>query len=505
MKNRKITIRDFALFLLSILLGFSSSCTKDVDEASFYDADKVTILNYLHQSPEYSQFVELAEMGGYSGLLGAYGTYTVFVFDNNALEAYKKQHNIASFDKESAKRLIEYHILKGIVTSETMGNGGMKTPTIANDFIVADLVEDNKIILNNHSLIQSRDIVLTNGYIQIIDKVMPPIDEDIKSRILEEDGFSIFKALWQKSDFENIYDAQKNPVTFFIVPDSVYKKAGLNSVEDVMNLPNIINDKQKLNDFIAYHAITGFHFLNFFEGGNYATLGKDMLSFKIENRYKVNKRFITTPGGEDKEMYIPVHPSMSNRQAKNGVFHVLGDVLIPITPPAEYSFFDFCEQEELMSLPEYKSKGISGIQGWDFKRLKVQVSGGQFNYFVSSYWQDRKYYNNADILNFTGGRWSLELISPKIGAGKYRMRLLYKKGSARGAVQVYLDGKKVGDPVNMRNSISTDKDIVNARNYWHAFVKDVYFDQTKEHVIRLQTVIPGQGLLDGMEFEPINE
>lgn len=345
---------------------------------------------------------------------------------------------------------------------------------------------------------------MTNGYMHVIDKVLPPINDDVKTRIFNESEFSIFKAMWENSDFEAIYAKEKGLLTFFVVPDSVYQKAGINSLTDIMNLPAVNNERSKLTDFVAYHAIQGMRFLNFFDGGNYPTLGKEMLSVKIENRYKVNKRFIKIPGDTEVETYVPVHPGMSNRQARNGVYHVLGDKLIPITPPAEYTYFDFTEQPELVNLPEYGVATIQNIQNWEFERVKVVVTGGSFEYFVSKDANDKKYYNNKDIFYFSGGRWSLELISPKISAGKYRMRLLYKMGPSRGAVQVYLDDVKVGDPINMRNNYPTEYDIKNG-NYWRAFVKDVYFDTTKEHVIRIQTVIPGQGLLDGMEFEPINE
>ena len=235
---------------------------------------------------------------------------------------------------------------------------------------------------------------MTNGYMHVIDKVLPPINDDVKTRIFNESEFSIFKAMWENSDFEAIYAKEKGLLTFFVVPDSVYQKAGINSLTDIMNLPAVNNERSKLTDFVAYRAIQGMRFLNFFDGGNYPTLGKEMLSVKIENRYKVNKRFIKIPGDTEVETYVPVHPEMSNRQARNGVYHVLGDKLIPITPPAEYTYFDFTEQPELVNLPEYGVATIQNIQNWEFERVKVVVTGGSFEYFVSKDANDKKYYIN---------------------------------------------------------------------------------------------------------------
>lgn len=481
------------------------SCSKDISEVSFYDKDEVSIFAYLEQREEFSEFVDLIFRARLNGMLGAYGSYTVFAFTNDALQAYKQENSISDFTDEEVARLVKYHILNGIASTETMGNGGLAQITLAGDYIEASLSSRNEIILNRSAKIMKRDLELTNGRIHLLDKVMKPIDATVKDLIWGNESFSMFKALWEKSGFNELYEslqigASKSPITLFLVPDSVYQKNGLNTVEDILNLPYIQHDNTRLLDFVSYHAMSGMNFLNNFEGGNYSTYGSEMISVKIENVYKVNKNDV---GGS--EIYIPVHAKLSNRQGINGVCHVLGNVLIPMTPKAEYTFFDFWNQPEIVNRIEYKSKRMEGIQNWEYSRMDVQVIGGTLDYYISGHVPDQLNFVNRDQFSITG-TWNVDFQTYKISAGKYRMRLAYKNGSSRAIVQIYLDGEKAGEPINMKlpSSAATDKDIVKEGVYFRTFIKDVEFKTTQEHSIRLATVVSGHGNMDGIEFEPIN-
>ena len=508
MKRYNDIKRSAGACLWCLMMVLTVACTKDIDDTPFFDEDEVTLLAYMEKQEEFSGFVALARQARLNGMLGAYGSYTVFAFTNEALEAYKKEQGMTGFTDEQARRLIEYHILKSILTTEIMGNGGLKETTIAGDYLEASLTDRNEIVLNRRSKIVKRDLKFTNGYMHRIDQVLQPMDLTVKELIWKNNLYSLFKALWERSGFETVYqelqdEKKKTPITLFIVPDEVYHRKGLYTVEDVMNLPAIQNDPQRLLDFVSYHAIQGMNFLNNFEGGNYSTYGKEMISVKVENVYKINKEVVKGDDGSVSERFIPVETALSNMQARNGIYHTLGEVLIPMTPKAEYTFFDFWEQPEMMARPEYKSATIKGIENWEYSKMKVQVTGGQLEYFISSHVPDQNNFYNRDQF-VIGGKWNVEFQTPKIAAGKYRMRLAHKNGATRAIVQLFLDGQKVGEPVNMRSTVPTEKDKVIEGVYWRSYVKDVYFDATKEHVLKVSTVVPGAGNMDGIEFEPIN-
>ena len=81
-----------------------------------------------------------------------------------------------------------------------------------------------------------------------------------------------------------------------------------------------------------------------------------------------------------------------------------------------------------------------------------------------------------------------------------------KKGAARAIVQTYWDGEKLGDTVKMKDTyvLNALKDTETAGEYRKIFIADLEFKETKEHGLKLKTVVAGQGNMDGIEFIPLN-
>ncbi|MCU0462217.1 MAG: fasciclin domain-containing protein [Bacteroidales bacterium] len=489
---------------VGLILAFSS-CEKNIDESVTFGEQDVSIATYINQhGEEIGDFMVLARQAGYSGILGVYGSYTAFIFTNQALADYKQAKGISQFTDEQATRLIQYHLLKAVITTETMGNGGLKQVTFDDDYLTASFQNANDLVINYSAKITTRDLVLTNGVIHIIDKVLEPIDYSVRDLVFNTADFSIFKAAWQETGFDDVYNSQINPTTFFVVSDAVYQNYGITSLSQLKNQPFINNDADALKNYVAYHAISGFKFLNMIENGNFPTLGSELMSFKSENVYKINKEIVGNT-----ETYISVNTDESNRQAKNGVVHRVGELVIPKNPLAEYYFFDFWFQPEVMAMPGYltipKNSWIGGMENLTYERMKVQITGGELQYFISSYYPDNQNFINIDHYNITAGSWTIEFTLPKIAAGKYRLRMRFKDGPTRAICQTYWNGDKLGDPVNMRtNYVPNEKDQVVAVNYKRIFIADLDLKETKEHVIQFKTVVAGQGNLDGIEFIPIN-
>jgi uncharacterized surface protein with fasciclin (FAS1) repeats len=505
MNSIKIKAEFRAAIISVCTLLFMASCGKNIDTAVSFGEQDVTIATYIDQhSEEIGDFLVLAREGGYAGILGVYGSYTAFVFTNEALNEYKQAKGITAFTPEQAKRLIQYHLLKSAVTTETMGNGGLRQLTFGDDYLVVSFQNANDLIINTSAKITTRDVVLTNGVLNIIDKVLDPIDYSVRDMIFNNPDFSIFKAAWQESGFDELYNAQINPTTFFVVSDAIYIENGISSISDLKNQSFINNDTAALKNYVGYHALSGFKFLNMIENGNYTTLGNELMSFKSENVYKINKEVINSI-----ETYIPLFTSESNRQTKNGIVHRVGDIIIPKNPLAEYYFFDFWYQPEVMAMQGYltipKNSWIGGMENLTYERMKVQITGGELQYFISSYPPDNQNFINMDHYNLTAGSWTIEFLLPKIAAGKYRLRMRFKHGPTRAICQTYWNGEKLGDPVNMKNNyVMTEKDQVVAVDYKRIFIADLDLKETKEHIIKFKTVVAGQGNLDGIEFIPIN-
>jgi uncharacterized surface protein with fasciclin (FAS1) repeats len=502
----KINGRIALLFLNCLLL--MTACNKNIDEKIVFGKQETSIASYIMQQQDSAQiggFLALAHQAGYEGILGVYGSYTAFVFTDQALAAYKQAKGITQFTDAQAKRLIQYHLLKSALTTETMGNGGLKIVTFGDDYLEVTFQNANDLVINRNAKITKRNVVLINGVVHIIDKVLEPIDYNVRDLIFNTPDFSIFKAAWQESGFDAVYNSQIIPTTFFLVSDAIYQSNGITTLAQLKAQPFINNDAAALKNYVGYHAISGVKFLNMIDNGNFPTLGNELMSFKAENVYKINKE-----GAGITESYVSLITSQSNRQAKNGVVHKVGKMIIPKNPLAEYYFFDFWYQPEVMAMPYYLhipggANQVLGMENLTYERMKVQITGGELGYFISSYLPDNQNFVNIDQYNITAGSWTIEFILPKIASGKYRLRMAFKQGTTRAICQTYWDGEKLGDPVNMKDTyVLTDKDKVTAVEYRRLFIADLDLKETKEHVIKFKTVVAGQGNLDGIEFIPIN-
>src|SRR5688500_15033134 len=96
-------------FLVVLVSGFLTvtyitSCKKmEIVTATTTD---VNIYGYLAQNPDkFSEFVKILDKTGYSDFLNAYGAYTLFAPDNNAIKVYLQQTGKASIDAFSDKEL----------------------------------------------------------------------------------------------------------------------------------------------------------------------------------------------------------------------------------------------------------------------------------------------------------------------------------------------------------------------------------------------------------------
>ena len=77
-----------------------------------------TISDFLQNNADYSDFAEALKTAGAFSLLESYGSYTCFVPNNTAMEAYAKEQGYGSFEHfldavEAVKELVFYHLIDG--------------------------------------------------------------------------------------------------------------------------------------------------------------------------------------------------------------------------------------------------------------------------------------------------------------------------------------------------------------------------------------------------------
>lgn len=278
-------MKAMAAMVLGIAsFGFLSSCQNDdIPSDSYYTFTGYTCESYLAEKPEYrifSEFLDHSSLnvpgGGSSStiadLLSAWGYFTVFAPDNEAMTTYL--HKLAGDDCNSRADLYNYftdaqvdsitdiiaqmHVISSSKNLRTYSSENFEQKLLDQNLysrvIYVSQAEDSYII-NDVATITERDIEVHNGYVHRINAVLEPVGRNLDDFFREYPQFSIFaKALdatnveermnlipqqydyvkdntdyssWVPSwdNYLGTPDARRFAYTMFIEPDDVYTAA----------------------------------------------------------------------------------------------------------------------------------------------------------------------------------------------------------------------------------------------------------------------------------------
>ena len=216
-KARKLLSLLFVHYSLFISVALSAAlnvaCREDIDESNLYTFTGETIEDYLvNRSERFSSFNYILSRIGYDKILAAYGTYTCFAPDNDAVTAYVDSlyedmsnanlpHNgmtkpgLEGLTDSLCNDIALFHLLGTEVMSVYMGNG-MTVKTILGREITTSLdTATNQVAINRNSLILDKGIDkdLENGVLHEISQVITRSNLLIAGEMeMHRDQFSIF-------------------------------------------------------------------------------------------------------------------------------------------------------------------------------------------------------------------------------------------------------------------------------------------------------------------------
>jgi len=286
-----------------------------------------------------------------------------------------------------------------------------------------------------------------------------------------------------------------------IEPDEVFRKNGLNSVEDLVEKispddNNYTSSSNSLFQFVAYHIMEGKHFLNNFEGkrANYNTFSS--LPIYIDGTgidIKINtgvRNFDTVYSGFDTTIinFIYIDYDLSNVITKNGGIHVIKEIMEPFRPLPQSYNFQFYEEPLILSASQrpntYEFTAKEGLQflHWEGVKSIEYVKLGS-----------NSGYSNDDYIRIEG-EFTFSYEIPKILPGTYVFQILANANYYNNAfIKVFIDGKRVGGNIDL--TIGTVRPLT---------VSTVSFNNYEKHVVAIQTLVPGRLSLDGLLFNPIS-
>ena len=206
-------VKPLSLLFVICPLLFSVACEEDIDESNLYTFTGETIEDYLvNRSERFSSFNYILTRIGYDKILAAYGTYTCFAPDNEAVDTYidslyndmsnlELPHNgmtkpgLEGLTDSLCNDIALFHLLGTEVMSVYMGNG-MTVKTILGREITTSFDATSKLVaINRNSLIlkDGIDKDLENGVLHEISHVITRSNLLIAGEMeTHQDKFSVF-------------------------------------------------------------------------------------------------------------------------------------------------------------------------------------------------------------------------------------------------------------------------------------------------------------------------
>ena len=285
--------------------------------------------------------------------------------------------------------------------------------------------------------------------------------------------------------------------TAFVEPDSVFHRYGIYNVKDLFAYAKKLYDqtypadaglydddysnrKNPLNRFVAYHLIDRIgEYNSWVVSGN---LRRDCWMTNVTDPEEFfptmcpgtivrfagppDGLFINRKGFQKKasvrgvKVLSPSESGSTNRQALNGMYHYIDDILAYTTEVRDVVLNCRIRVDATALSPDFMNcngRGRYGeniltgfkndyISGW---KLSPETYVGVHS--DVDYWNS--YQSNAVCVS---GIFDVTFNLPPVPGGTYEIRLGYTSGSERGVVQVYLDNEPCGIPVDLR--VNGDQD-----------------------------------------------
>lgn len=460
------------------------------------DTEELVISEIVETGDEYSEFYGLLESTGISGLLAVRGPFTLFLPNNDAMNAYYTEKGISSYLDLSAEKQTElamYHIIDAEIDAGGIGLGALIEVNGIGDYLVSEF-EGSDIIINKHSKIIDQDIIAANGVIHEIAKVIDPVTKSVYDVVAENPAYSIFAAGLDITGIRDTLDIVSFPFgkriartryTILAIADTTFHRYGINSVNDLIakytdDPDNVTDMENGFYRYMEYHCLSETWYFSDLKIGtfNYPVLSYDnYVSITVDNDdYKVSNDVVT-------KKYTPFIIEQSNIPGKNGTIHTIVGLLPVLQPKPATVRWAVTNHFDMKQLDNYGKTYDRFFDGQnDFENIKWEGS------YLLYYYKNQAGIEDYDLLSMQGWWWC-EVTTPKIMKGKYRLTGNIWSGWVDYAVFV--------------NGVETARiaksDAANSTTW-----AELEFTETKAHKIKVVATSPGILFWDYITFTPIN-
>lgn len=511
--------RFWAVFIgISVAL---SSCVKD-EPVIISTFTQEMMGEYLtNQKSDYSEFCKLLDTTKVMGLINTYGEYTLFAPDNNAMQAFytaSGKTSLKDFPLDALKKVAYDHLIKGYeITTDKFTDGLMPYLTMSERYVeTSSKTEAGQYVyyVNQTSAILNQNILVSNGVIHKINKVLVPSVLSLPQAIEADDRFDLFyEALvatgladkitlvrdetydpvkWKYLDVnyhqgsgskDEIPESRKYGFTAFIESDSTYNNVyNIFTLDDMKayaaahvyhedpadaSVTDITDPRNSLNKFVAYHLadkkLPYVKLIDMYDTDNMIktydmyeyieTMNPNTLMEVKKERISGGLNFINK--SPETGEAVRIVSTYKDKDATNGVYHEIDKILIYDQRVAGEMSSKRIRIDAAAFFPEFTNNNMR-IYDRAVPRSWVYPPGyiKRLTFSEGSYFS----YSNAygGYLDYQSdeifllGLYDFELTTPAIPAGTYEVRFSYQPTGARGAAQLYWDHKPCGIPLDLR-------------------------------------------------------
>ncbi len=519
-------MKNYAIItILLILVVFSQSCQKKDVVASFEDMDQLTIYNYIvNNKDEYSSFLRILEVAGIDKTLSAYNPdadgYTLFLPSNKAIDEFISENDQFSSlqamlnDKAYTTALAKYHVVNMSIISDNFPFGALPALTLSEDQLTVGFVNEpdtSYYNINNQAPVIKPNIEVSNGIIHLISKVLTPITYTSYNWLYNHSDYSIFKAAVDATGFDKTLDLNsKNPdstanaFTLMMEPDSIFRKNGINNLDDLIaevspNNQNYKDPSNPLYNFVGYHLLSGVYYLDNFvnRATNYATysdiplnINGNGVDIKI-NKGKQTFDTIINKGDTTLVDYILFLYDESNINTQSGVIHFINRVMTQQQPSRATQTYEFGDEPVFQ---KYSQTPSSYLIEDSSSLVNIHYSGTDLFYVKEAEGSTNAWSTDYILMD---GDFKISYTIPEIVQGNYTVNLNADAfNNSNAVVEVFIDGTKIGGLIDLTSGGNADSPFQEIE------LGDVNFIKYVKHTVEIQSLIPGRFLWDYISFEP---
>ncbi|MBO4499334.1 MAG: fasciclin domain-containing protein [Bacteroidaceae bacterium] len=566
--------RLFLIFASCLALFSVSSCFKDVSPENYYTFRGETVASFLEKNQDvFSSFIEILQKADIWGEMKTYGNYTCFAPTNEAIKQYleekdrlspdKRYASIADLSKADCDTLSWTHLIRATYFIKDVPEGSFPSVNINDRFLTLsfDSVSTSsggvrvRYCINKNSHIIEADDTVQNGVVHVVDKVINFAGDYIYDMIQADPNIRIFSealrlvglqdTLKQWIDETYIvgedsvekgfqiqvynqsggwYDVwywgqRKTCFTFLIEPDSVYRRYGINTVNDLIayaknvydesfpedaglyGADDYTNPKHPLRRFVSYHMLPfycGYSNFNtrsdlidlYYTGDidpeDYFSTFDDHTFLRVSTNFNGNREVYVNKRGREGNGTLgfsgPEYPGVRiltpsemagvEQEGRNGLFHYIDGIIAYSKETREEVLNRRLRIDWTTISPDFLTsgarhrKGVGHQEGICFKQPKNFHLYSTDCAFSLRSPHNTCYVYEANAIDIVGNFDFYIKLPPVPVDGTYELRISYRDaGDIAGVVQNFLsedtptDWKPLGIPTDLRMTAEENPNI----------------------------------------------